>query len=228
MKYHIEIETELKRNPHKGLYIALEGIDGSGKTTQVERLKTYFGDRGREVVLTREPRKVGIVAEMNAKVLEGSLDLPREAFQYLFTIDRLLNHRDVVIPALKRGAVVLSDRCFWSAVAYGVWDMGSKYREDTAKRVMVAQGILSMQLQFTAPDLTFYLSLLTKSASKRLQATDKKKEIYEKDEILEVVCETYEWLLKEFPDEFNVINAEQNIEQVTESMIQVIEKSEKI
>lgn len=227
MKYHIEFDTDFKRNPYKGMYIALEGIDGSGKTTQVALLQEFFEREGKEVVLTREPRKVAIIADINAKVLEGNIDMPREALQYLFTIDRIFNHKEVVLPALNRGAVVITDRCFWSAVAYGVWDMGETNRKDKARQIMIAQGILAMQIQFTIPDMTFYLSLTSKAATKRLDSSNKKKEIYEKKEIIEVVRDTYEWLLQEFPREFEIIDANESIEVVTKNIIERIKNFQK-
>ena len=57
MKYHVEFDIAFKRNSYKGLYIALEGIDGSGKSSQVKRLGSYFTKKGSKVVATREPRK---------------------------------------------------------------------------------------------------------------------------------------------------------------------------
>ena len=209
MSYQITVTTDLKRNPHKGLYVALEGIDGSGKTAQVPRLKAYFESKGKEVVLTREPRKKsGIIADINQRLLLGSIDVPKEAFQYLFTVDRVLHHKEVVIPALKEGKVVITDRCLWSAIPYGIWEMGEQYNYEQAKMILVAQGILAMQLQFIVPDITFYLSITTTITMKRLpQKIGEAKEIYEEKHILDKVIGGYKWLLKEFPKEFEVIDA---------------------
>ena len=85
MKYPVNFEIELKKNAYDGLYIALEGIDGSGKTTQVEHLAEYFRKQGREVVTTREPRKVGFIGDLVHKVLLGEVKLPATSLQYLFS-----------------------------------------------------------------------------------------------------------------------------------------------
>lgn len=223
--YHISIDTDLKRNPYPGFYIALEGIDGSGKTAQIPRLKKYFEKQGREVVTTREPlKKSGLIADINQRLLLGEIDVPKEAFQYLFTVDRVLNHHENVIPALKAGKVVISDRCFWSAIPYGIWEMGQQYEFEQAKIILVAQGILAMQLQFIVPDITFYLEITTDVAMERLpQKIGEAKEIYEEKHILDKVIEGYKWLLKEFPNELTVIDAKKSIEEVTKSMVQVLE-----
>ena len=47
MRYHIEFDISLRKNPYKGVYIAIEGIDGSGKTTQAEKLARYFKEKGK-------------------------------------------------------------------------------------------------------------------------------------------------------------------------------------
>src|SRR5690606_18499592 len=104
MKYHLEFDIALLNNPHPGIYIALEGIDGTGKTTQIERLQKYYENKGKKVIVTREPRKeVGIIAELNKKILQGRISIPRAAFQYIFTADRIMHLEELVIPALKKG-----------------------------------------------------------------------------------------------------------------------------
>lgn len=123
MKYHIEFDIDFKRNASKGLYIALEGIDGSGKTTQAEKLVATLQSQGREVVRTREPRKdVGLIGKLIQEILHGQTTVSPVAFQYLFSADRQMHHQELILPALEAGKVVVSDRCFWSAIPYGILD----------------------------------------------------------------------------------------------------------
>src|SRR4051812_38840306 len=101
MKYHVEFDIDFKRNPYKGVYIALEGIDGSGKTIQTEKLVEYLRSTGRDVVTTREPRKEeGILSGLIHAILFGKIKMSPVALQYLFTADRILNQEETVIPAL--------------------------------------------------------------------------------------------------------------------------------
>lgn len=227
MKYHIEFDIDFKRNTSEGLYIALEGIDGSGKTTQIDKLYDYFTAQGKEVVRTREPRKNdGLIGELIQKILHGKTQIPPVAFQYLFSADREMHHTDVILPALASGKIVLSDRCFWSAIPYGIMDRGGNLDENTAQYMLVAQSILSQYHQFTIPDMTLYLDIPLDKAMQRITEGNETKEIYEDKAVLEKTIKGYNWLLQKFPDEFKVINATRSVGEVTEEIINRIKKQE--
>ncbi len=223
MKFSVNYKIELKKNEYPGLYIALEGIDGCGKTTQAEALASYFKKQGRMVVLTREPRKEGIIGDLVHKILLGKEKLPPASFQYLFTADRVVNHEEVVLPALKKGHVVITDRCFWSAVVYGILDKtDGTYDTKKGELLLMTQGILSWYHQFTAPDYTFYLKVPPASAFKRLQTKKDTKEIYESQEKVKKVALGYEYLKKKFPKEIIVLDGEKKVEEITNDIIKKI------
>lgn len=227
MKYHIDFDIALKRNAYGGLYIALEGIDGSGKTTQVEKLAEYFEKQGKEVIKTREPRNDGLVGSIVRKILSEQIKVPSVALQYLFSADRAIHHEKIVIPALKSGKVVISDRCFWSAIPYGIMDTimdkkNGKYDFQTGEIILVAQSILSLYHQFTTPDKTFYLDVSIDTGMQRLNKEGKTTEIYEKKDKLEKILSGYKWLVEKFATEIIVINAEQDVEKVTEEILKGI------
>ena len=219
MRYHVEFDVDLKRNPYEGLYIAVEGIDGSGKTTQTEELSEYFRKKGREVVQTREPRKEGLIGDIVQKVLTGKVKMPSVGLQYLFSTDRVLHHEDVIIPALKSGKVVISDRCFWSAVVYGILDRIGSYDATIPNFLYISQSILSMYHQFIVPDYTFALDISLKTALNRISKKDDMKEIYEDREKLKQVIKGYDWLAKQFPKEITVLDGEWSVEKVTKEMV---------
>lgn len=226
MKYHIDFDIELRKNDQKGIYIALEGIDGSGKTTQVEELAEYFESKGKKVVRTREPRKEGIIGDLVSKILKGELRIPPKAFQYLFSTDRVIHLEEVVLPALKEGKVVISDRSFWSAVVYGILDKSKDYDYKEANQILIAQSILSFYHQFTAPDYTFYLHINLDEAMKRIaqKHEENAKEIYETREKVEAVRKGYDWMMKKFQTEITIIDGEKSITEVTKEMIDFFEK----
>ncbi|MGH9042269.1 MAG: dTMP kinase [Acidimicrobiia bacterium] len=98
-------------------FVVLEGPDGGGKSTQVQRLAERFRDGGREVVTTREPGATAAGAAIRAVVLgEGPIDARTEAL--LIAADRAEHAAQVLRPALERGAVVVSDRYIPSSLAY--------------------------------------------------------------------------------------------------------------
>ncbi|WEV53105.1 dTMP kinase [Bifidobacterium sp. ESL0704] len=100
-----------------GVFISFEGVDGVGKTTQVERLKHYVEELGREVVVTREPGGTELGVALRQLLLHGGDIAPRtEAL--LFAADRAQHVAEIIRPALARGAVVISDRYIDSSLAY--------------------------------------------------------------------------------------------------------------
>lgn len=217
MKYHIEFNIELRKNPYKGAYIALEGIDGCGKTTQVEILKHYLREKGKSVVVTSEPRKENsAVGRLIHEILQSKIKVPSQSLQYLYTAERIINHHDVVEPSLKEKKIVLSHRCLWSNVPYGMLDRGvTNYDSPDTKLINVTQGLMSLYHQFIVPDVTFYLSVSADTAMKRLIRMRKAREVmYEKKEKLERISRGYEWQLEQFPDEFVIIDGEKSEEEV--------------
>ncbi len=223
MRYHIEFNLELRKNPYPGRYIAIEGIDGSGKTTQVKRLKKYFEEQGKDVIAIREPRKTGLIGDIVQKVLTGEIEMPSTALQYLFSTDRVIHHEEVIIPALKQGKMVISDRCFWSAIVYGILDRtGGKYNFNEGKLLLISQSILSMYHQFIVPDYTFYLKISLQTALARISGKKGEKEIYEDKDKLKKLIEGYEWLYRKFANEITVIDGEKKTEEVTKEIVATI------
>lgn len=229
MKYPVNFEIELLRNSYPGIYIALEGIDGSGKTTQTLLLKEHFEKLGKEVVLTREPRKTGLIGELIHKVLLGKDKLPTVAIQYLFSADRAAHHQELVLPSLKEGKIVITDRCFWSGIVYGILDRtGGVYDKSEADFLLISQSILSMYHQFTVPDYSFYLKISVEESMKRLNAKTEAKEIYEKEELIEKVHTGYDYLKDRFSEEITVINGEQSVEKITQEILDKISRKKTI
>lgn len=101
----------------RSVFIAFEGGDGAGKTTQIELLRAQLVDAGYDVVVTREPGGTALGASIREVLLHGGEVAPR-AEALLFAADRAHHVATVVRPALARGAVVLQDRYLDSSVAY--------------------------------------------------------------------------------------------------------------
>jgi dTMP kinase len=102
-----------------GFFIALEGGDGAGKSTQAEALAEWIREKGHEVVLTREPGATPVGKRLRSILLDvSSAGLSHRAEALLYAADRAEHVDTVVRPALERGAVVISDRYIDSSVAY--------------------------------------------------------------------------------------------------------------
>lgn len=101
----------------EGTFIAFEGGDGAGKSTQVRRLAQAFEEAGREVVITRQPGGTALGGALRDLVLHGD-DITPRAEALIFAADKAQHVEEVVIPALEDGAVVITDRYTDSAIAY--------------------------------------------------------------------------------------------------------------
>lgn len=218
--YNVSFDLDFKRNTHPGKFIVIEGIDGSGKTTQAQQVVESLTRLGKKVVYTKEPTD-GPIGLFIREVLAGKVNIPSVSFQYLFAADRAA-HQDEIETLLKEGNIVIADRYFWSAIAYGMADREHVDYGNPGKLLLVGQSILSMYNQFVIPDTTIYLRLSAENAMQRLSSMDKEKEIYEKKEKLEKIEKGYEWLLQEFPKEFTVIDGQKSVEDVTSEIVSTI------
>ena len=225
MRYDVSFSIDFRRNPYKGFYIAFEGIDGSGKTVQAERLVEYFREQGKSVLMVSEPRRTGLIGRVINEFLQKRVKLPPISLQYLFSADRISHQEEIIIPALKRGEVVISHRCFWSAIPYGIMDRSEKkYNYEAGDALLVAQSVLSMYHQIMIPDTTFYLNVSSETALNRLLKMGIPQEYYETKEKLTNVKKGYEWMIKKFQKEFVVVDGERSSGEVTKEIIDKLPK----
>lgn len=220
MKYYVSFEVKFRKNPYKGLYVAFEGIDGAGKTTQGEILKKYLDKKGRDVTLTKEPTQNPPIGSLIHDFIKGRTKFPSVSLQYLFAADREIHQKDLVEPNLKKGKIVISDRCFWSSVAYGILDKKKDFHKlSNAEMLLVSESILSMYHQFIVPDATFYISVSVDIAISRISQMKKKQEYYETAEKLKNIKAGYDWLVKQFPDEIVAIDGTKSVEEVNADIV---------
>jgi dTMP kinase len=148
-----------------GLFITLEGGDGSGKSTQIAYLREWCEARGREVIQSFEPGGTEFGKEIREIVLHSRGHITPRSEALLYAADRAHNIATVVRPAIERGAVVLQDRYLDSSVAY-----------QGAGRVLDASEIRDLSLWATEglkPHVTILLDLDPEVSRDRLTAENK-------------------------------------------------------
>ncbi len=161
------------------MYIAIEGLDGSGGTTQLGRLAEAWARRapGREVLRTREPSDAPVGRLIRAQLAGG--EVGDAVFPFLFAADRRDHLDRVVLPALARGAVVLSDRCLLSSLAY------------QAATLPLAR-ILALHEGFRLPDRVVMLDLAPEVSLARVETRGGVRDRFETLDVLRRVRDAYE------------------------------------
>jgi dTMP kinase len=142
------------------LFITFEGIEGCGKSTQACLLRDFLQNRGKEVVLTKEPGGSRLGLELRRILLSvENQDLSEEAELFLYLADRAQHTHSVISPALKAGKVVISDRFTDSTIVYQGYGRGIDPDILNQLNIMAVKGIL--------PDITFLLDLPVEAGLKR-------------------------------------------------------------
>lgn len=136
---------------HRGLFIAFEGGDGAGKSTQVDQLAEWLRARGHDVVTTREPGGTDAGRSIRALLLNPATTLSARAEALLYAADRADHVDSLMLPALERGAVVITDRYVDSSLAYQ--GAGRELAVDEVRRLSAWATANLM------PDLTVVLDL---------------------------------------------------------------------
>jgi len=139
----------------RGLLIVVEGIDGTGKSSQVKMLADALRSRGEEVLQDREPSDGPFGKTLRASMTEGRFS-PDEELE-LFHQDRKQHVDDIILPALERGAHVVLDRYYFSTMAY-----------QGANGFDVAELRATNEAFAPAPDLLFILDLNVDQALERI------------------------------------------------------------
>ena len=143
----------------KGLFLSFEGIDGSGKTTQVARLSQALRDRGRDVVSLREPGGTGLGERIRSLLLDPSDEPPVPLAELLlFSAARAQILSIRVIPALERGAIVILDRFCDATFAYQGYGRGLPLGQILSVESIAATVI---------PARTWYLDLSPEESARR-------------------------------------------------------------
>lgn len=220
MKYKVSFDLDFKRNTYKGKFIVLEGIEASGKTTQVKDLQKILSSKN--TFFTKNPTDSEIGSFIRKEILSGNRkNINPISYQYLFAADRQIQQAQI-IDKLKKGIDVVSDRYFWSSVAYGIADRAETDYKNWEEVSVVALSLLSMYHQFLLPDLSIYLDISFKGSLKRMSKSTKHTEIYDNNKMNIRIKKGYDFLLKQFKKEIVVLNAEQEEAVITAQILKLI------
>jgi len=201
----------------KALFIVVEGMDGSGKSTQTRLLCEHLARKGREVVQTFEPTRGPIGSLLREKYLK-EVDLPL-ADRFLFCADREEHLKRVVLPALEQGKDVVSDRYYHSSLAYG------------ETQGLDLLWLIEMNKFFPRPDLMIFIDVLPETCMERIEKdSGEKRKIdkrmkFERIEFLRKLRESYLNLVKVLKNErIAVVDGNRSPEEVHAAVVKEVEK----
>lgn len=196
----------------KGLFITFEGLDGAGKSTQIQRAKEIFAQKGYDVVITREPGGTEISEKIRNIILDNNNDemgFVTEAL--LYAASRAQHVFEKIKPALEEGKVVICDRYVHSSIAYQGYG-----RQLGAERVME---INQHAIDGIMPDLSFFILLPTEKALERLMNSQRELDRLEVEEVdffkrieagYNEIADTYDNIVK--------IDASKSVDEISEQI----------
>jgi dTMP kinase len=190
----------------RGLFVTFEGIDRSGKTTQAGLLVDALGD---EALGVREPGGTPAGEKVRELLKDPSVSLSPEAEALLFAAARSELVAEVILPALEKGKVVVSDRFLDSSLAYQGGARGLGIDEVERVNHFAVRGL--------KPDLTFLLELSPEAAAARAGENDRFED--EGASLQEAVGASYETLIRSDPDRWRRIDATRSPDQVHELVL---------
>jgi dTMP kinase len=215
----------------RGYFITFEGLDGSGKTTQLRRLATSLEAEGHKVVTLRQPGGTALGDRIRSILLDSKSEaalgpIAPAAEMALMFADRAQSIAEIILPALEAGAVVLCDRYTDSSEAYqgGGRQLGSE-------RILAMHAAACGNLQ---PDLTLLLLPSLESSLKRARrrnqrhveklGTDENRFEREPDEFYRRIYEKYREIAAREPERVVVLDKNDGIEEIEREIHEIVQK----
>lgn len=209
----------------KGCLISFEGLDGAGKTTQLALLEQWLQERSLPYLCTREPGGTPLGVEIRQLLLSRpELKIMPLAEAFLFQADRAQHFASVVLPALEKGMLVVTDRCFDSSIAYQgiVRGVGADLVEQLS--LLATQG--------RTPDLTVLLDLDSEAVSRRTDSKHDHSGLREQQnrfdqeslQFHQRLREAFLSLAEKHRERIHVLDASQSVEAVHRQIVLLVEQ----
>ena len=199
---------------NKGLFITIEGPDGSGKSTQIQYMKDFFHEQGLACLFTREPGGTSIGEKLREIILDKeNAEMCDMAETLLYAAARAQHVEEKIKPALSDGKVVVCDRFIDSSIAYQGF---GRFLGDSV-RVINAYAVDGCM-----PDVTFLMELDPKVGKSRIREDAQDRLELEKIEFHNRVFEGYQALAEMYPERFARIDASREKETIREEILGIL------
>ena len=198
------------------LFITLEGIEGSGKSTNIKVINNYLNDKNINYINTREPGGSEVGDQLRNILLNTEKKLSNQTELLLMLADRVNHIETLIQPNLEKGITVISDRFMDSSYAYqgGGREMGL----DTISKIIDGLNIIK-------PNLTLLFDLPVEMALERARKRSKLDRFESEDyDFHQRIRETYLFLAEEDSERIKIIDASKDIEEVESQVRKILEQ----
>lgn len=181
----------------KGKFIVFEGVDGSGKSTQIKKISKHLKTLNQSVHTTFEPTK-GPIGSLIRQMLSGKIETDQRTIASLFAADRtdhLVNRENGIRHKIDQGCTVLCDRYYFSSYAYHAQYIDMEW-------VIHAN---SLNTEILKPDLTIFIDVGPEICFERIKNSRSNFEMYEKIDVMENVRANYFKAFDKLKDKENVV-----------------------
>jgi dTMP kinase len=202
-----------------GKFITFEGIDGSGKSTQLRMLTESLRAKGVDVLATFEPGDTPLGRRLREAFLETEESVAPIAELLLFAADRAQHVEHLIKPALDQGRIVISDR--YADATYAYQGAGRGFDEEIVNQVIeLATGGLK-------PDLTLFFDISLETATKRMSERERTNSIEnrmdrEGQEFYSRVRDAYLGIAKREPERFKIVDANGSVEDTHTRVVEIV------
>lgn len=196
------------------MFIAFEGLDGAGTTTHSNHLVKRLEDLGHSVLHTCEPTSDTPTGIKIREALQHKFEISPKDLQLLFTEDRAEHIKNTIEPALSNNIIVITDRYFFSTIAYGALNVDMEW-------------LKKISSPFPIPDLTLMCECDVDICLKRIGGRDETPELFEKKDKLDKIAENYSQIMKEYPN-VEIIDSGRGIPVVDEEIWKIVENKFKV
>lgn len=196
----------------RGYFISFEGIDGSGKSTQINKLKEFLEQNGYDVLLTREPGGTKISEKIRNIILDAdNKEMTDMTEAFLYAASRAQIVEEVIKPAIDSGKIVICDRYVDSSIAYQGY--GRKLGD-------FVEVINSYAVQNIMPDLTVFMKVEPTIGNDRISNREKDRIELEAQDFHMAVYNGYDNLEKRFPDRIKSVDATRSIDEIHNNILE--------
>lgn len=204
-----------------GKLIIFEGMECCGKGTQIEKITNYLEQKGKEVVLAKEPGKTEVGQKIREILLQTDYLINPVSQAFLLNACRADIYEKIIKPEIQKGTYIIQDRSWPSTVAYQSFAGGLDLN--------TIESIIEFATSKIMPDLVFYLRIPFEKYPdvfrERIEKRNEKLTSFEKNgmDYFFKVFQGYEYLTEKYPDTWVKVDALQSIEDIHKQIVDVIE-----